>query len=204
MFHSFRRAIVDARRRGDLYFAALVDRQSINEAFGEASSPWQGWIYTPAVTVWVFLSQCLSPDHSCREAVARLSAWRTAQGWKGEQRWGEQRCQEPFFLESFTRSSGCFQVELANGVVSPRGVVVGSAANAAVPQSSPFRVADRLVEVVEPIGHSRPRSCGVELAVRSHAAQAAGKSAPRLVLRAWGMANYFCLASASLLVASQL
>lgn len=82
MLHSFRAAIAEARRHGDLYFAALVDRQSISEAFGEASSLWQGWIYTPAVTVWVFLSQCLSPDHSCRDAVARLSAWRTSQGWK--------------------------------------------------------------------------------------------------------------------------
>ncbi len=82
MLHSFRVAIAEARRHGDLYFAALVDRQSISEAFGEASSLWQGWIYTPAITVWVFLSQCLSPDHSCRDAVARLSAWRTAQGWK--------------------------------------------------------------------------------------------------------------------------
>jgi putative transposase len=34
------------------------------------------------VTVWVFLSQCLSPDHSCRDAVARLVAWRLACGWK--------------------------------------------------------------------------------------------------------------------------
>lgn len=82
MFHSFRAAVAQARRHGDLYFAALVDRQSISEAFGEASSLWQGWIYTPAVTVWVFLSQCLSPDHSCRDAVTRLVAWRTAQGSK--------------------------------------------------------------------------------------------------------------------------
>ena len=37
-------------------------------------------VYTPAVTVWVFLSQCLSPDHSCRDAVARLIAWRLAAG----------------------------------------------------------------------------------------------------------------------------
>ena len=32
------------------------------------------------MTVWVFLSQCLSPDHSCRDAVARLIAWRVARG----------------------------------------------------------------------------------------------------------------------------
>jgi hypothetical protein len=82
MLHSFRAALTEARRHGDLYFAALVDRQSISVAFGEASSLWQGWIYTPAVTVWVFLSQCLSTDHSCRDAVARLAAWRAAQGAK--------------------------------------------------------------------------------------------------------------------------
>jgi len=80
MLGSFRAAVAAARGRGDLYFAGLISRDVILEAFGEASSLWQGWVYTPAVTVWVFLSQCLSPDHSCREAVARLLAWRKAQG----------------------------------------------------------------------------------------------------------------------------
>ena len=72
MFPSFRKAVTLARQQGDLYFAALLDEQIILEAFGSASCLWQGWIYTPAVTVWVFLAQCLSPDHSCREAVAGL------------------------------------------------------------------------------------------------------------------------------------
>lgn len=80
MLASFRAAVAAARRHGDLYFAALIRPDIILEAFGEASSLWQGWIYTPATTVWVFLAQCLSPDHSCREAVARLAAWRTTQG----------------------------------------------------------------------------------------------------------------------------
>lgn len=80
MVPRFRAAVAHARQHGDLYFAALLERQTITEAFGEASSLWQGWIYTPAVTMWVFLSQCLSPDHSCREAVTRLAAWRTARG----------------------------------------------------------------------------------------------------------------------------
>jgi hypothetical protein len=80
MFHSFRNAVIRARRHGDLYFATLLEKQHILEAFGSASSLWQGWIYSPAVTLWVFLSQCLSPDHSCRDAVARLAAWRVAQG----------------------------------------------------------------------------------------------------------------------------
>ncbi|HEY2148474.1 MAG TPA: IS4 family transposase, partial [Pirellulales bacterium] len=68
------------RRHGDLYFASLLSAEVILSALGVASSFWQGWIYTPEVTIWVFLSQCLSADHSCRDAVARLAAWRVAQG----------------------------------------------------------------------------------------------------------------------------
>lgn len=82
MLQSFRMAVAEARRHGDLYFAALLSEDRIQKAFGTARWLWQGWIYTPAVTVWVFLSQCLSPDHSCREAVARLIAWRVAGGLK--------------------------------------------------------------------------------------------------------------------------
>jgi hypothetical protein len=82
MVHSFRATVAEARRHGDLYFAALLPQDRIEKAFGNARWLWQGWIYTPAVTVWVFLSQCLSPDHSCRDAVARLIAWRLAFGLK--------------------------------------------------------------------------------------------------------------------------
>jgi len=35
-------------------------------------------IYTPVTTLWMFLGQTLSPDHSCRDAVHRLNAWRVA------------------------------------------------------------------------------------------------------------------------------
>jgi putative transposase len=80
MFQSFRATVLEARRHGDLYFAALLPQDRIEKAFGNARWLWQGWIYTPAVTVWVFLSQCLSSDHSCRDAVARLIAWRLARG----------------------------------------------------------------------------------------------------------------------------
>jgi hypothetical protein len=82
MLGSFRAAAGAARRDRELYFAALLSEERILEAFGEARALWQGWIYTPAVTVWVFLSQCLSMDHSCREAVSRLVAWRAARGWR--------------------------------------------------------------------------------------------------------------------------
>ena len=38
MFESFQAAVAAARRHGDLYFAALLDRECILEAFGSASS----------------------------------------------------------------------------------------------------------------------------------------------------------------------
>jgi len=77
---TFRQAVAEARRQGKLYFASLLAEDHIEEAFGQARQLWQGWIYTPAVTVWVFLAQCLSPAHSCRDAVAQLLAWLLASG----------------------------------------------------------------------------------------------------------------------------
>jgi hypothetical protein len=41
---------------------------------------WKDRIFTPLVTLWVFLGQVLSADHSCRAAVARLVAHRASQG----------------------------------------------------------------------------------------------------------------------------
>lgn len=77
---AFRQAVAQARRNGQLYFASLLSEEHIHEAFGPARALWQGWIYTPAVTVWVFLAQCLSPDHSCRDAVAQFLAWLLVSG----------------------------------------------------------------------------------------------------------------------------
>lgn len=76
----FRRAIAEARRHGKLYFASLLPEEHILRAFGEARGLWHRKIYSPSVTIWVFLAQCLSPDHSCRDAVAQLIAWFLACG----------------------------------------------------------------------------------------------------------------------------
>jgi hypothetical protein len=37
-------------------------------------------LFTPAVTLWTFLGQLLDADHSCRQAIARLLAFRVSQG----------------------------------------------------------------------------------------------------------------------------
>ena len=43
---------------------------------------WLDRVFSPLVTLWVFLGQVLSPDHSCRAAVARLIAHRVVRGQK--------------------------------------------------------------------------------------------------------------------------
>jgi hypothetical protein len=53
------------------------------EVIAQALTALGGWldrIFSPLITLWVFLGQVLSADHSCRAAVARLLAHRLAQG----------------------------------------------------------------------------------------------------------------------------
>lgn len=80
MFASYRLAVQEARDHKDLYFAGLLSEHDIVSAMGEETVLARRWIYTPLVTLTVFLTQCLSQDHSCREAVSRLLAWRTKKG----------------------------------------------------------------------------------------------------------------------------
>lgn len=82
MDFAFRRAVAEARQSKNLCFASLLSEDRIHQALGPARELWQGWIYTPAVTLWVFLAQCLSTDHSCRDAVTQLIGWRLARGLK--------------------------------------------------------------------------------------------------------------------------
>lgn len=54
---AFRAAVEKARRQSNLVFAAQLSEDRIHLAFGSARGKWQGWVYSPAVTVWTFLSQ---------------------------------------------------------------------------------------------------------------------------------------------------
>src|SRR5262245_10725714 len=80
---SFRDQIGVLRRRflqdGDLPFTDILTESAIAHAL-TAVGHWLDRIYSPLVTLWVFLGQVLSPDHSCRAAVARLIAHRLARG----------------------------------------------------------------------------------------------------------------------------
>src|SRR5262245_45664595 len=61
-------------------FGDILTRDVVGQALETVEGVWKDRIYTPLITLWVFLSQVLSPDHSCRGAVARLIAHRLSNG----------------------------------------------------------------------------------------------------------------------------
>lgn len=64
-----------------LPFSELLPAARVEQAFAEYYvAVRDASVYKPLVTLWTFLSQVLSPDHSCRDAVARLRAFLTADG----------------------------------------------------------------------------------------------------------------------------
>lgn len=63
-----------------LPFAGVLSTETIAAAVcGDPDSADEP-VYTPAVTLWMFLSQVLDGRQPCRQAVARLLSWRTLQG----------------------------------------------------------------------------------------------------------------------------
>src|SRR5215470_11468472 len=68
-----------ARDQG-LPFAASLRRASILAALDEHGVRFRDRLFNPITTIWGFLSQALSDDHSCRDAVSRILAHRAASG----------------------------------------------------------------------------------------------------------------------------
>jgi hypothetical protein len=62
-----------------LPFVDLLTPGMLRNVAGQAADSSEP-IYAPLVTLWMFLSQVLDPDHSCRQAVARLLVWLTLHG----------------------------------------------------------------------------------------------------------------------------
>src|SRR5688572_28811914 len=59
-----------------LPFNNVLSEDIVSQALATIDLFWMDRIYPPLVTLWVFLGQVLSADHSCRAAVARLIAHR--------------------------------------------------------------------------------------------------------------------------------
>jgi hypothetical protein len=76
----FRRQVQFLRRQflqdGDLPFTNVLSEDLVSRALTALKVLWRDRIYSPLVTLWVFLGQVLSADSCCRAAVARLLAHR--------------------------------------------------------------------------------------------------------------------------------
>jgi hypothetical protein len=70
-----------ARNEG-LPFADVLTEPRIREVLDEHGVAYRDRVFTPITTIWGFLSQVLSDDHSCRDAVSRIIAHRAATGLK--------------------------------------------------------------------------------------------------------------------------
>src|SRR5947199_4505559 len=68
-----------ARDEG-LPFADVLTEASIRDVLHEHAVKYRDRVFDPVTTIWGFLSQALSDDHSCRDAVARIIAHRAASG----------------------------------------------------------------------------------------------------------------------------
>jgi hypothetical protein len=62
-----------------LPFAQLLDADTIQQALRDEQVSCRDRLFSPVVTLWLFLSQVLDADPCCRAAVARFCAWRAAQ-----------------------------------------------------------------------------------------------------------------------------
>jgi hypothetical protein len=74
----------DLRRRfsdnDGLPFSEVLTESSIQSVLDDHGIEFRDRVFNPLVTIWGFLSQVLSEDHSCRDAVSRIVAHRAASG----------------------------------------------------------------------------------------------------------------------------
>src|SRR3954464_11158714 len=72
-------------RNDGLPFADVLTEARIHDALDEHVGPYRDRVFNPVTTPRVSLSQVLSEDHSCRDAVSRIIAHRAASdlgtGW---------------------------------------------------------------------------------------------------------------------------
>jgi len=61
-------------------FGGFLPAETVRRAMSSEGIKFRKCLFTPVVTLWVFLAQVLSPDGSCREAVAKLLAFLAGQG----------------------------------------------------------------------------------------------------------------------------
>lgn len=67
-------------RNDGLPFSEVLTESSIEAVLDDHGTSFRDRVFSPQVTIWGFLSQVLSEDQSCRDAVSRIVAHRAARG----------------------------------------------------------------------------------------------------------------------------
>src|ERR1700733_11454784 len=67
-------------RNAGLPFAQVLTEAKILDVLNDHGIKYRHRVFNPVTTIWGFLSQVLSDDHSCRDAVSRIIAHRAANG----------------------------------------------------------------------------------------------------------------------------
>jgi hypothetical protein len=63
-----------------LVLGFLLPQHEVARICDELKYEYHELIYHPMITVWMFITQVLSADHSCQQAVTRFNAYRVAKG----------------------------------------------------------------------------------------------------------------------------
>jgi hypothetical protein len=78
--HQFDGLRIQLGQQTGLPFLKILSRPLVEEACRQCNHPWRERVYTPWITLNIFLSQVLSDDHSCDDAVDRFQKFRYDQG----------------------------------------------------------------------------------------------------------------------------
>jgi hypothetical protein len=118
----FRHQVQFLRRQflqdGELPFTNVLTEVVIAQALA-AVTGWLDRVFSPLITLWVFLGQVLGADHSCRAAVARLIAHRLARGQRpcsaetGAYCQARKRLPESFFADVARQTGQALEADVA-------------------------------------------------------------------------------------------
>jgi IS4 transposase len=101
-------------------FCNVLTDESITRALTDSNVTWLDRVFSPLVTLWVFLGQILSADHSCRAAVARLIAHRLSRGERpcssetGAYCQARKRLPEQFFADVARQTGQALEMEVGD------------------------------------------------------------------------------------------
>ena len=69
-----------ADRVGSFVSGLLLPNLRVGKICDQLGYEYRERVYTPMVTVWLFITQVLSHDHSCQQTVNRFNAYRVLNG----------------------------------------------------------------------------------------------------------------------------